>query len=192
MVEETNPHASASDITKRSKRGRKVMTIQQTPVNTAANNDNDADEEYNSDLDDDDRRYDFHTLAKLLKLHLEGTYNENHLRWRHPFDDALTNAVRGTIDTVGDYNVNYLLLDIIREYLTFNQVWKKIKNGLGSKATRYSCWLALITQLGDIKMFHADTRKLIQEIRAIQAEGSILGRPFADNTLFSALQKCMI
>ncbi|SPC64808.1 uncharacterized protein UHOD_12116 [Ustilago sp. UG-2017b] len=182
MAEETNPHAGASNIAKRSKRGRKVTTIQQTSVDTTANDDNDADEEYDSDLDDDNRRYDFHTLAKLLKLvpkltsqnyyswsthvksflqsvphaieHLEGTYNENHLRWRCPFDDALTNAVRGTIDTVGEYNVDYLLLDIIREYLTFNQVWKKIENGLGNEATRNSCQLALITQLGDIKMFH--------------------------------------
>lgn len=50
----------------------------------------------------------------------------------------------------------------------------------------------LITQLGDIKMFNTDARKLIQEKRSIQAEASILGRPFTDDTLFSTLQKCMI
>ena len=93
---------------------------------------------------------------------------------------------------MGEYNVNYLLLDIIREYLTFHQVWSKIEARLGDDATRTSRWLALITQLGDIKMFNSDIRKLIQEIRTIQAKGSILGRPFADDTLFSALQKCMI
>ena len=41
-------------------------------------------------------------------------------------------------------------------------------------------------------MFNTNTRKLIQEIRTIQAESSILGRPFADDTLFSTLQKCTI
>ena len=66
---------------------------------------------------------------------------------------------------MGEYNVNYLLLDIIREYLTFHQVWSKIEARLGDDATRTSRWLALITQLGDIKMFNSDIRKLIQEIR---------------------------
>ncbi|SAM78132.1 uncharacterized protein UBRO_20264 [Ustilago bromivora] len=124
--------------------------------------------------------------------HLKGVYNVNHPKWSRSFDGALTNAVHGTINTIGEYNVNYLLLGIIREYLTFHQVWGKIKNGLGNEAIRTSHRLALITQLGDVKMFNADARKLIQEVRAIQAEGSILGRPFADDTLFSVLQKCTI
>ena len=124
--------------------------------------------------------------------HLEGTYNTSHPRWSHAFDDALTNTTQGTIDTTGEYNVNYILLDIIKEYLTFNQVWKRIENGLGGEAMRNSCQLTLITQLGDINMFNSDAWKLIQEIRTIQVESSILGRPFADDTLFSTLQKCMI
>ncbi|KAJ1034336.1 hypothetical protein NDA18_001197 [Ustilago nuda] len=124
--------------------------------------------------------------------HLEGTYNTSHPRWSRTFDDALTNATQGTIDTTGEYNINYNLLDIIKEYLTFHEVWKKIENGLGGKATRNSCHLALITQLGDIKMFNSNAQKLIQENRTIQAESSILGKPFADDTLFSTLQKCMI
>ncbi|SAM85358.1 uncharacterized protein UBRO_20898 [Ustilago bromivora] len=124
--------------------------------------------------------------------HLKGMYNVDHPKWSCSFDNALMNAVHGTIDTVGEYNVNYLLLDIIREYLTFSQVWSKIETGLGNEATRTSCWLTLITQLGDVKMFHADSWKLIQEIRAIQAKGSILGRLFTDDTLFSVLQKCTI
>ncbi|CCF54874.1 uncharacterized protein UHO2_02201 [Ustilago hordei] len=101
-------------------------------------------------------------------------------------------AGASTIDATGEYNVNYILLDTIKEYLTFNQVWKRIKNGLGSKATRNSCQLTLITQLGDVKMFNSDAQKLIQEIRTIQVESSILGKPFAEDTLFSTLQKCMI
>ncbi|KAJ1589930.1 hypothetical protein NDA12_002239 [Ustilago hordei] len=134
MAEDTNPQAGASDIAKRLKRGKKVIIIQQTPVSTAANDDNDANEEYDSDLDNNDRRYNFHTLVKLLEL-LPKLTLQNYYSWR-------------------EYNFNYLPLDIIREYLTFNQVWKKIENSLGSKATRNSCQLALITQLGDIKMFH--------------------------------------
>ncbi|SYW81878.1 uncharacterized protein UHO2_00382 [Ustilago hordei] len=41
-------------------------------------------------------------------------------------------------------------------------------------------------------MFNSDARKLIQDINIIQTESSLLGKPFADDTLFPALQKCMI
>ncbi|SYW74556.1 uncharacterized protein UHO2_01422 [Ustilago hordei] len=91
-----------------------------------------------------------------------------------------------------EYNVNYLVLDVIKEYLTFNQVWRKIENGLMNEATKTSHRLALISQLNDTKMFHSDARKLIQEIWSIQTESSLLGKPFTDDTLFLALQKCMI
>ncbi|SOV08974.1 uncharacterized protein UDID_18216 [Ustilago sp. UG-2017a] len=180
MVDETDPQAGASKAAKRSRRTKKTI-INDKP-------------DYKSDDNDIGKRYSFHTLAKLLepvpKLtsqnyyswsthvisflrsiphameHLEGVYNLDHPKW-------------STIDTVGEYYVNYLLLDIIREYLTFSQVWSKIKNGLGNEATRASCRLALITQLGDARMFHADAQKFIQEIRVIQAEGSICQRSCA-------------
>ncbi|UTT93309.1 hypothetical protein NDA17_007635 [Ustilago hordei] len=41
-------------------------------------------------------------------------------------------------------------------------------------------------------MFHADAHKLIQEIRAMQTETSLLGAPFSDDALYATLQKCMI
>lgn len=41
-------------------------------------------------------------------------------------------------------------------------------------------------------MFNSDVQKLIQEIKSIQTESSLLGKPVTDNTLFLALQKCMI
>ncbi|KAJ1581161.1 hypothetical protein NDA12_003568 [Ustilago hordei] len=41
-------------------------------------------------------------------------------------------------------------------------------------------------------MFHSDARKLIQEIWTIQTESSLLGKLFANDTLFLALQKCTI
>ncbi|CCF50860.1 hypothetical protein NDA11_004675 [Ustilago hordei] len=222
MVEENKSQASTGKATKRSKRTKKVTIIQQPQAENTTNNDNEIDNDPKSESDNDDigKQYSFHTLAKLLELvlkltsqnyyswsahvrsflrsvphameHLEGVYNADHPKWSCSFNNALTNAICSTINTIGEYNVNYLLLDIIREYLTFSQVWNKIETRLGNKATRTSCWLALITQLSDVKMFHADAWKLIQDIRAIQAEGSILGRPFADDTLFSALQKCMI
>ncbi|SOV05388.1 uncharacterized protein UDID_18403 [Ustilago sp. UG-2017a] len=186
----------------------------------AINNEADEDTDSDSDFDDGDKRYNFRTLAKLLEpvpkltsrnyyswsahmksflrsvphamKHLEGTYDKKHPKWSHSLDDALINALRGTIDTTGEYNVNYLILDVIKEYLTFNQVWRKIENSLTNEATKTSHRLALILQLNDTKMFHLDARKLIQEIRSIQTESSLLGKPFADDTLFSALQKCMI
>ncbi|SYW82374.1 related to RPN11 - 26S proteasome regulatory subunit [Ustilago bromivora] len=184
--------------------------------------DNEVDEEAdsNSDFDSGNKKYNFCTLAKLLEpvlkltscsyyswsahiksflrsvphtmKHLEGAYDKKHPKWSCTLDDALTNALHGTIDTTGKHNVNYLILDIIREYLTFHQVWRRIENGLTNKATKMPHRLALISQLGNIKMFHSDARKLIQEIQSIQTESSLLGKPFADDTLFSALQKCMI
>ena len=41
-------------------------------------------------------------------------------------------------------------------------------------------------------MFHADARKLIQEIRVLQTETSLLGAPFSNDALYSALQRCTI
>ncbi|KAJ1577414.1 hypothetical protein NDA11_000570 [Ustilago hordei] len=41
-------------------------------------------------------------------------------------------------------------------------------------------------------MYNSNIQKLIQEIRTIQMESSLLGKPFADDTLFSTLQKCTI
>ncbi|KAJ1585817.1 hypothetical protein NDA11_006397 [Ustilago hordei] len=184
--------------------------------------DNEADEDANSDSDfnDGNKQYNFCTLAKLLKpvlklmsqsyyswsthvksflqsvphamKHLEGTYDKKHLKWSHSLDDALTNALCGTIDTTGEHNVNYLVLDVIKEYLTFHQVWRKIENSLMNEATKISHRLTLISQLSDIKMFHSDARKLIQEIRTIQTKSSLLGKLFTNDTLFSALQKCTI
>ncbi|SOV04531.1 uncharacterized protein UDID_17116 [Ustilago sp. UG-2017a] len=186
----------------------------------AINNEADEDTDSDSDFDDGDKQYNFRTLAKLLEpvpkltsrnyyswsahmksflrsvphamKHLEGTYDKKHPKWSRSLDDALINALRGTIDTTGEYNVNYLILDVIKEYLTFNQVWRKIENGLTNEATKTSHRLALISQLNNTKMFHLDARKLIQEIRSIQTESSLLGKPFADDTLFLALQKCTI
>ncbi|KAJ1038690.1 hypothetical protein NDA10_003242 [Ustilago hordei] len=186
----------------------------------AIDNEADEDTDSDSDFDNDDKRYNFHTLAKLLKpvpklmshsyyswsthvksflqsmphamKHLEGTYNKKHPKWSCSLDDALINALCGTINTTREYNVNYLVLDVIKEYLTFNQVWRKIENGLMDEATKTSHRLVLISQLNDTKMFHSDARKLIQEIQSIQTESSLLGKPFTNDTLFSALQKCTI
>ncbi|CCF51723.1 hypothetical protein NDA11_001599 [Ustilago hordei] len=41
-------------------------------------------------------------------------------------------------------------------------------------------------------MFNADAQKLIQEIRIMQTETSLLGAPFRDDAIYAALQKCMI
>ncbi|SYW81677.1 uncharacterized protein UHO2_00183 [Ustilago hordei] len=123
-------------------------------INDDANEETDS----NSDLDGSGKQYNFCTL---------GMYNKKHPKWNCAFDDALTNALHGTIDTTGEHNVNYLIINIIREHHTFHQ-------------------------LGKLKMFNSDVQKLIQEIRSIQTESSLLGKPFADNTLFSNLQKCTI
>ncbi|KAJ1026137.1 hypothetical protein NDA18_003796 [Ustilago nuda] len=183
---------------------------------------NDADEETDSDSDHDNggKQYNFCTLAKLLEpvpkltshnyyswnahiksflrcvphamKHIDGVYGKKHPKWNCTFDDALTNALCSTINTTGEYNINYLILDIIREHHMFHHVWKKIENGLTNEATAISHHIALIAQLGELRMYNSDIRKLIQEIRTIQTESSLLGKPFADDTLFSNLQKCTI
>ncbi|SYW75210.1 uncharacterized protein UHO2_03604 [Ustilago hordei] len=161
-------------------------------INNEADKDTDSDSNF-----DDGNNWSTHVKSFLQSVphamkHLKGTYDKKHPKWSRSLDDALINALHGTIDTTGEHNVNYLVLDVIKEYLTFNQVWRKIENGLTNEATKTSHRLALILQLNDTKMFHSDARKLIQEIQSIQTESSLLGKPFADDTLFSALQKCMI
>ncbi|SYW82052.1 uncharacterized protein UHO2_00537 [Ustilago hordei] len=185
-------------------------------------NDDDAEEETDSDSDHDNnkKQYNFRTLAKLLEpvpkltshnyyswnahiksflrcvphtmKHLDGAYDKKHPKWNCTFNDALTNALCSTIDTTREYNINYLILDIIREHHMFHHVWKKIENGLTNEATAISHHIALITQLGELRMHNSDVRKLIQEIRTIQMESSLLEKPFTDDTLFSNLQKCTI
>ncbi|SYW81521.1 uncharacterized protein UHO2_00045 [Ustilago hordei] len=162
----------------------------------AINNEADEDTDSNSDFDDGNN-WSAHVKSFLRSMphvmkHLEGTYDKKHPKWSCSLDDALINALHGIIDTTGEHNVNYLILDVIKEYLTFNQVWRKIKNGLTNEATKMSHRLVLILQLNDTKMFHLDARKLIQEIQSIQTESSLLGKPFANDTLFLALQKCTI
>ncbi|SOV08316.1 uncharacterized protein UDID_17350 [Ustilago sp. UG-2017a] len=148
--------------------------------------DDNADEETDSDSDHDNdgKQYNFRTLAKLLEpvpkltshnyyswsthiksflrcvphamKHLDGAYDKKHPKWNHTFDDALTNALRSTINTTGEFNINYLILDIIREHHTFHNVWKKIENGLTNEATAISRRIVLIAQLGELRMYNSD------------------------------------
>ncbi|SYW74004.1 uncharacterized protein UHO2_00869 [Ustilago hordei] len=192
------------DTKMRTKGSRKGKNTQVWVDNDATNKnepeaiDNEANEDTDSDSNfNDGNNWSAHVKSFLRSVphvmkHLEGTYDKKHPKWSCSLDDALINALHGTIDSTGEYNVNYLVLDVIKEYLTFNQVWRKIKKSLMNEATKMSHRLALILQLNDIKMFHLDARKLIQEIQSIQTESSLLGKPFANDTLFSALQKYMI
>ncbi|KAJ1571493.1 uncharacterized protein UHO2_05212 [Ustilago hordei] len=192
------------DTEMRVKGSRKGKNTQVRVDNNATNEnepeaiDNEADKDTNSDSDfDDGDNWSTHMKSFLQSMphvmkHLKGAYDKKHPKWSCSLNDALINTLHGTIDTTGEYNVNYLVLDVIKEYLTFNQVWRKIENSLTNEATKMSHRLVLISQLNDIKMFYSDARKLIQEIQSIQTESSLLGKPFADDTLFSVLQKCMI
>ncbi|SOV02623.1 uncharacterized protein UDID_13563 [Ustilago sp. UG-2017a] len=124
--------------------------------------------------------------------HLEGKYDRSHPKWNRTFDNALVGVLRSTLDTEGEHNVLHLLLDISKNHLTFHQAWKKIERSLTSEAARTSRQIALLAQLNKAKMFHADAHKLIQEIRAMQTETSLLGAPFSDDALYAALQRCTI
>ncbi|SPC67766.1 uncharacterized protein UHOD_12056 [Ustilago sp. UG-2017b] len=200
MAGESNHQASTGEAARRTKGGRRA--------------------EEESDSDDDDDRYDYRTLAKILETvpklmsrnyyswstlikanlrvvphatrHLEGKYDRSHLKWNRTFDNALVGFLRSTLNTKGEYNVLYLLLDISKNHLTFHQAWKKIERSLTSEAARTSRQIALLAQLNEAKMFHADAHKLIQEIRVMQTETSLLRAPFSDDTLYAVLQRCMI
>ncbi|UTT91208.1 hypothetical protein NDA17_000889 [Ustilago hordei] len=118
QLEEIKTQASRS----RAKGGRRGKAAQSQADNKATNKteskapDNDATKETDTDSN------------------LNNAYDKKHPKWNQMLDDALTNALHGTSDTTGKYNVNYLILGIIREYHTFYQVWKKIENGLTNKA----------------------------------------------------------
>ncbi|SOV07788.1 uncharacterized protein UDID_19540 [Ustilago sp. UG-2017a] len=104
----------------------------------AINNEADKDTDSDPDFDDGDNAHvkSFLRSVPHAMKHLEGTYDKKHPKWSRSLDDALINTLRGTIDTTREYNVNYLVLDVIKEYLTFNQVWRKIENGLTNEAVR--------------------------------------------------------
>ena len=70
--------------------------------------------------------------------HLKGVCDKKHPKWNQTFDGALTNALHNTIDTTREFNINYLILDIIREHHMFHNVWKKIENGLTNEVSGVS------------------------------------------------------
>ncbi|SOV06480.1 uncharacterized protein UDID_17482 [Ustilago sp. UG-2017a] len=184
----------AGEATKKTKGGRKGKVVQQVQIDDEATDSNKTEfneAEVGSDSDDDNERYDYCTLAKIME-HLEGTYDSNHPKWNRTFDDALAGVLHSTLDTEGEHNILYLLLNISKACLTFHQTWKKIEKGLTSEATRTSQQITLLAQLNEVKMFNADTRKLIQEIRVMQMETSLLGAPFGDDAIYAALQRCTI
>ncbi|SPC67887.1 related to TNA1 - high affinity nicotinic acid plasma membrane permease [Ustilago sp. UG-2017b] len=194
MAGESDHQASTSEAARRTKGGKRGKTTQQVQINEEVTDDNEAEEE--SDSDDDDNRYDYRTLAKILETvpkltsrnyyswctlikanlrvvphptqHLEGKYDRSHPKWNRTFNNALVGVLRSTLDTEGEHNVLHLLLDISKNHLTFHQAWKKIERSLTSEAARTSQRIALLAQLNEAKMFHADAHKLIQEIRAMQ------------------------
>ncbi|SOV04525.1 uncharacterized protein UDID_17111 [Ustilago sp. UG-2017a] len=218
MAGESNHQASTSEAARRTKGGKRGKTTQRVQIDEEVTNDNKAKEE--SDSGNDDNRYDYRTLAKILETvpkltsrnyyswctlikanlrvvpyatrHLEGKYNRSHPKWNRTFDNALVGVLRSTLDTEGEHNVLHLLLDISKNHLTFHQAWKKIERSLTSEAARILQWIALLAQLNKAKMFHADAHKLIQEIRAMQTETSLLGAPFSDDALYAVLQRCTI
>ncbi|SOV04383.1 uncharacterized protein UDID_17076 [Ustilago sp. UG-2017a] len=218
MAGESDHQVSTSEAARRTKGGKRGKATQRVQIDEEVTNDNEAEEE--SDSGDDDDRYDYRTLAKILETvpkltsrnyyswctlikanlrvvpyatrHLEGKYDRSHPKWNKTFDNALVGVLRSTLDTEGEHNVLHLLLDISKNHLTFHQAWKKIERSLTSEAARTSRRIALLAQLNEVKMFHADAHKLIQEIRAMQTETSLLGAPFSDDALYAALQRCTI
>ncbi|SOV07252.1 uncharacterized protein UDID_18754 [Ustilago sp. UG-2017a] len=163
MAGESDHQASTSEAARRTKGGKRGKATQRVQIDEEVTDDNEAEEESDSG-DDDDRT----------------------------FDNALVGVLRSTLDTKGEHNVLHLLLDISKNHLTFHQAWKKIERSLTSEAARTSRRIALLAQLNEAKMFYADAHKLIQEIRAMQTETSLLGAPFSDDALYATLQRCTI
>ncbi|SYW76942.1 uncharacterized protein UHO2_05659 [Ustilago hordei] len=193
MAGDNDCQASSGEAARRTRKGKMP---QQAQIDEEATNGNeteyfDNEDEGGSESDNDDDQYDYCTLAKILETvpkltscnyyswstlikanlrvvphatqHLKGTYDKDHPKWNKTFDNALVGVLQSTLDTKGEYNVLYLLLDI-----------------------------TLLTELNEAKMFHTDARKLIQEIRVMQTETSLLGAPFSNDALYAMLQRCTI
>ncbi|SOV02711.1 uncharacterized protein UDID_18007 [Ustilago sp. UG-2017a] len=211
MAGDNDHQASTGEAARRTRKGKTPQRVQIDKEATDGNETEyfDNEDEGGSESDDDDDRYDYRTLAKILETvpkltsrnyyivphatrHLEGTYDRNHPKWNRTFDNTLVGVLQSTLDTEGEYNVLYLLLDISKNHLTCHQAWKKIERSLTSEAARTSRRIALLAELNETKMFHADARKLIKEIRVMQTETSLLGAPFSNDALYSALQRCTI
>ncbi|KAJ1018419.1 hypothetical protein NDA18_006573 [Ustilago nuda] len=222
MAGDSDRQASTGEAARRTRKGKTTQQVQIDEEATNGNKTEyfDNEDEGESEPDDDDDRYDYRTLAKILEMvpkltsrnyyswstlikanlrvvphatrHLEGMYDKDHPKWNRTFDNALVGVLQSTLDTEGEYNVLYLLLDISKNHLTCHQAWKKIEKSLTSEAARTSQRIALLAELNEAKMFHADAHKLIQEIRVMQTETSLLGAPFSNDTLYAALQRCTI
>ncbi|SOV04437.1 uncharacterized protein UDID_17087 [Ustilago sp. UG-2017a] len=115
----------AGEATKKTKGGRKGKVAQQVRIDDEAtdgneNEYNEAEEE--SDSDDNNKQYDYRTLAKIVEVvpkltsrnyyswstlikatlrvvphatqHLEGMYNSDHPKWNRTFDDVLAGVLR--------------------------------------------------------------------------------------------------
>ncbi|SAM76268.1 uncharacterized protein UBRO_20519 [Ustilago bromivora] len=192
MVDETEPQVGASETIRRARGGRKGKAVPAQTDNEATDEveaepiDEGVYEDSDSDSDTDSKQYNFRGLAKLLEPVPKLT-SRNYYSWNAHILSFLQSVPHAMKHLEGIHNKKHL-----KEYHTFHQVWEKIQNGLTNESTAVSHQLALIAQLGDIKMFNSDAGKLIQEIRLIWTESGLLGKPFADDILFSALQKCMI
>ncbi|SOV08507.1 uncharacterized protein UDID_17414 [Ustilago sp. UG-2017a] len=138
MAGESDHQASTSKAARRTKGGKRA--------------------EEESDLGDDDNRYNYCTLAKILETvpsslvpyatrHLEGKYDRSHPKWNRTFDNALVGVLRSTLDTEGEHNVLHLLLDISKNHLTFHQAWKKIERSLTIATVHQVSFDALATAL---------------------------------------------
>ncbi|CCF51066.1 hypothetical protein NDA11_006706 [Ustilago hordei] len=147
----------------RAKGGRKGKAPQLRVADNEVTNETEAEVTDDEANEETNSDSDQDSSSKQYNFCTLGTYDKKHPKWNCAFDDAMMNAV-----------------------------WKKIENGLTNEATTTSCQIALIAQLGKLRMFNSDAQKLIQEIRSIQTESSLLGKPFANDTLFSNLQKCTI
>ncbi|SYW76540.1 uncharacterized protein UHO2_04781 [Ustilago hordei] len=172
MAGDNDHQASTGEAAKRTRKGKTPQRVQIDEEVTDGNETEyfDNEDEGGSESDDDDDRYDYHTLAKILETVPKLT----------TFDNALVGVLRSTLDTEGEYNVLYLLLDISKNHLTCHQAWKKIEKSLTSEAARTSRWIALLAELNETKMFHADAHKLIKEILAARhTSGGIQDQPYS-------------
>ncbi|SOV03499.1 uncharacterized protein UDID_18688 [Ustilago sp. UG-2017a] len=163
MAGDNDRQASTGEAARRTRKGKTPQRVQIDKEATDGNETKyfDNEDEGGSESDDDDNRYDYRTLAKIWRWSpssRHGTYDRNHPKWNRTFDNTLVGVLRSTLDTEGEYNVLYLLLDISKNHLTCHQAWKKIERSLTSEAARTSRQIALLAELNETKMFHADAQ----------------------------------
>ncbi|SOV09160.1 uncharacterized protein UDID_19657 [Ustilago sp. UG-2017a] len=166
MAGEGDHQGSTSEVAKRMKGGRKGKLVQQVQIDDEVTDGNETEfneAEEGSDTDDDKDWCNYRTIAKIVETVPKLT-SQNYYSWSTLIKANLRVIPHAIRHLEGTYDSNH-------------PKWNRTFDD---------------ALLNEAKMFNADAQKLIQEIRIMQTETSLLGAPFGDDAIYAALQWCTI